>query len=236
MPKHHASYATTHGILTTCILNRKLKANESFCHPTSHKIILFVTSACSATAVVRDSSKSHPISVHLDGHCKPSKRMHFLFFVLLAGVHLSMIRAQQNLSSTLPHCANCNLQASNESTCPAVNRTCACEYPVYAPVMEKCATKNCTASQQNVTDPYVPNPCSQLGSYGLNNATNSSTTASVGIVMPTSNGTMIRNSTRSRNGTFMGTPAPFTGGSGVANGCGALVLAGLLFGGTLVIL
>ena len=47
---------------------------------------------------------------------------------------------------------------------------------------------------------------------------------------------MIRNSTRLRNGTFMGTPAPFTGGSGVVNGCGALVLAGLFFGGVLLIL
>ncbi|KAM0798707.1 hypothetical protein BDR22DRAFT_366629 [Usnea florida] len=163
--------------------------------------------------------------------------MQFLFFVLLAGVHLSMIRAQQNLSTTLPHCAqDCNLQAFNATSCPDVNHTCACEYPVHAAVTTKCATRNCTASQQNATNTYALNPCSQLGGYGLHNATNSSTTASVGFAMPTSNGTMIRNSTRWRNGTFMGTPAPFTGGSGVANGCGALVLAGLLFGGILVIL
>lgn len=38
------------------------------------------------------------------------------------------------------------------------------------------------------------------------------------------------------NGTFMGTPARFTGGSGVAKGCGSVVLAGLLVGGMAVAL
>ncbi|CAF9932180.1 MAG: hypothetical protein ALECFALPRED_005232 [Alectoria fallacina] len=55
-----------------------------------------------------------------------------------------------------------------------------------------------------------------------------------GTASPIGNGTMTHNITTMHNGTFIGTPAPFTGGTGVAKGCGAVVLTGLLVGGMVV--
>lgn len=158
--------------------------------------------------------------------------MHLLFSVFLAGASLSLIQALQNSSTIVPHCAkHCTLQAFNESSCNPTNLT----DPAYAAAFERCETKNCTAAEQNVTNAYAL--CTQAGGYKHINSTGSSTAARVsGTAMPTGNSNTIHNSTTMRNGTFMGTPAPFTGGSRVIKGCGAVVLAGLFVGGMAVAL
>lgn len=149
---------------------------------------------------------------------------------------------------------HCTLQAFNESSCNPTNLT----DPAYAAAFERCETKNCTAAEQNgnqifsafgifsfakilltaaltVTNAYAL--CTQAGGYKHINSTGSSTAARVsGTAMPTGNSNTIHNSTTMRNGTFMGTPAPFTGGSRVIKGCGAVVLAGLFVGGMAVAL
>ncbi|KAF6235658.1 hypothetical protein HO173_006341 [Letharia columbiana] len=157
--------------------------------------------------------------------------LHLLISVFLAGVSLSLIQAHQNVSTILSHCAqHCTLQAFNQSTCTATNHT-------YAAVFNKCEIENCTAAEQNVTNAFALSLCSQVGRYKHINSTTSPTAASVSrTATPTGNGTMIYNSTTMHNGTFMGSPAPFTGGSGVVTACGAVVLAGLLLGGMVVAL
>ena len=79
--------------------------------------------------------------------------------------------------------------------------------------------------------------CSQAEGYWHVNSTTSSTVAKVsGTAVPRGNSSTIHNSTRMYNGTFKGTPVPFTGGSGIAKGCEALVIAGVLVGGVAVAL
>ncbi len=76
-----------------------------------------------------------------------------------------------------------------------------------------------------VTDAYAVSICAAVGGFGHPNATASSTAAmGSGTAAPTG------------NGTFTGTPVPFTGGSGVVKGRGTVVLVGLLVGGIAVAL
>ena len=96
-------------------------------------------------------------------------------------------------------------------------------------------------AMMKVTDIYALKICAQVGGFGHNNTTASSTAASSaarvsGTATPSGNVSLIRNSTIMYNGPFNGTPLAFTGGSGVVKGCGVVVLAGLFLGGMVVAL
>lgn len=154
----------------------------------------------------------------------------------------------------------CALQAFRKNSCLAANLTCVCKDPTYAAVFDKCETKTCTSAKpkgswilflplvshfckvfadsgNEVTNAHSISLCAQLGRYRHINSTASSTAARVsGTVTPIGNGTMIHNSTTMHKGTFIGTPAPFTGGAGVVKGCGVVVLTGLWVGGMVVAL
>lgn len=126
-----------------------------------------------------------------------------------------------------------------------------CKDPTYAAVFDKCETANCTAAEQTgtvipllpftpfvaekslivaltVTNAYAISICAQVGGFGHNNTTVSSTAASIsGTAAPTGTTT---------NGTFRGSPVPFTSGSDMVRVCGAVVLAGLSGGGLAIAL
>ncbi len=79
-----------------------------------------------------------------------------------------------------------------------------------------------------VTKVYALSVC---GAYKPINSTASASGPMVSrTATPIGGGTMNYNSTTMHNGILMATPVPYTGGSGVVKGCGAVVLAGLLVG------
>ncbi len=119
-------------------------------------------------------------------------------------------------------------------------------------MFDKCGTKNCIAADQSgnvlslytidiilpinwvliaaitVTKAYALSVC---GGYKPINSTASASAAMVSMTAtPIGGGTVNYNSTAMHNGILMATPVPYTGGSGVVKGCGAVVLAGLLVG------
>ena len=86
-----------------------------------------------------------------------------------------------------------------------------------------------------VTNAYASSPCAQVGNFRDFNSTTSSTAARISATTTaTGNGTNIQNYTTLHNGTFMGSPVPFTGGSGISKRCGAVVLIGQFLVGMVV--
>ena len=174
--------------------------------------------------------------------------MHLLFSILLVGAFLSPIQALQNTS--LPQCAvsqlfhlaycqilldkhvanhskqNDTLQAFNY--CNATNQTSKCGLSLRPLSL---LYKRLLIAAMTVTNAYSLSVRAQIEVYRRSNPTAASSSATIsGTATPTGGGFTGYNSTT--NGKFMGarSPVPFTGGSKAIEGCGVMILVGLLIG------